>query len=317
MEMENKMDTSDATVTQSNRKANMNSQEEKMMRINAANARQKAVDGYCGSENRYEEMLPLAGLESVSKFRESKPEVKEVISKFIGPLPSTPPKPTSICIGDDFEKETATDLHPTIFTTYLIVGLKSAVYVEKKCIWRSNYWLKKWLDNCFLDRYLQAKYGSKWYCKTHFSLPFTEKVNKLERTRRKGISDGWVEGRQAIAVVNPMPSPSNDTPWKEDKILHLEDFNSPTSLVSKAMERVRSREVAADLLYPAVEKANDGDESSRDRLFGRSEAAEFVQLEQDSNEFNMKASVVKKRSISQPEAAQDEIAELQTKRSKV
>lgn len=58
-----------------------------------------------------------------------------------------------------------------------------------KCCFKCSYCEQPLrLNNCLLDRQLQEQFGLRWFCQQHYALPLYEKIQRLERQRRKSIN---------------------------------------------------------------------------------------------------------------------------------
>ncbi|KAI1715248.1 [F-actin]-methionine sulfoxide oxidase MICAL3 [Ditylenchus destructor] len=158
----------------------------------------------------------------------------------------------------------------------LDVYLAEQMFVEKMTIHKSCFKCSYCgqplrLDNCALDRELQANgYGCKWFCRQHMMLPYSEKVSRLEKQRRKSAINQANREGPCVAVVSPtrvctnkdekidsdnMKSERNSHKSQSAISVASNEFNvtdSPTTLVSKAMEKIRSRDIASSLMFPST-----------------------------------------------------------------
>ncbi|KAI1712468.1 [F-actin]-methionine sulfoxide oxidase MICAL3 [Ditylenchus destructor] len=247
----------------------------------------------------------LAGVNVVSQFRQ-----QDASPKFIGPPPAPPPKTTSLLIDDSFQNralvnngnhEETLSSAPSVSNVDVVTTNKRAsaqfenltrrqqcricgldvylaeqMFVEKMTIHKSCFKCSYCgqplrLDNCALDRELQGNgYGCKWFCRQHMMLPYSEKVSRLEKQRRKSAVNQANREGPCVAVV----SPTRVCTYKDEKIdsdnmksernghknqsaisVAPNEFNvtdSPTTLVSKAMEKIRSRDIASSLMFPST-----------------------------------------------------------------
>ncbi|KAE9551592.1 hypothetical protein FO519_005199 [Halicephalobus sp. NKZ332] len=216
------------------RNSSMSSQEEKLMKINAASARDVVKSDFEIDEkiSKAENVLKfnqLSGVNTVTKFKEqvsSRPKVIKV-------PPPTPPKPmiTSSSSSFDDERENREisfrpihqnagynkkplvnqDLYASVLPrrknlcalcgveVYLAEQMHiDKLMIHKKCFKCSYCAQPLRLGNCGLDRTLMDEHGPRWFCQLHINVQLGEKIARIQKSERMKMS---------VAIVPPTQTP--------------------------------------------------------------------------------------------------------------
>ncbi|TMS35548.1 hypothetical protein L596_002928 [Steinernema carpocapsae] len=237
-EMEQKLEkTAMGTLIDREKFHSMSSKEEKMMRVNAADARNFAHGGFKDPSEKFREID--SRLEKAEKILKNKAlsgvnivsQIKGVPSTKKGPPPPVPSKSAKSNGVEVVLRSNATDYAPRPVSMPVVsdssyssvngrrkqpcaicsdeVYLAEQLLVEKKIIhkrcFRCAYCEQPLrLGNYGTDRAITDAYGIRFYCSQHGMMSFREKVARLEKQSKRS-------NRASVAIVQPLSVPSGSS----------------------------------------------------------------------------------------------------------